>query len=105
MAIEFRSISKAEALSRVVKGNGVKAENPFVDLLGELTAEDAVEVGLDEGETMKKVKTQITQASKATGVRVTCGETDDGKLIVALAAADERAVGEKGPKARKNDAA
>lgn len=101
MTITEIAIDAAKA--KVVKKRGGQ-DNQFVEPMRKITAEKGMEIALDEGENMKAVKTQVTQASKLVGVRVVYGETAEGTLMVTLAAEHERAAGEK-PTRRGEDGA
>lgn len=93
----IRFIDKADGKSRLKRRGGVAADNPFGPALLKLTAERGLEIELDADDTMRTIKTQITRASKAVGVRVICGVDDSNPnvLIVQLAEDGEKAAGER----------
>jgi hypothetical protein len=55
---------------------------PYLEAIAGLSGAQVIEVELEEGETLRLVKTRVTRASRQLGKQVRCGETREGTLLV-----------------------
>jgi hypothetical protein len=70
-----------EARRRLVT-RGQAQLGPYLEAIASLSGEQVIEVELDEGETLRLVRTRVTRASKQLGKPIKCGETQEGTLLV-----------------------
>jgi hypothetical protein len=82
---QFRTLDLTEARARV-RGRtaGSQARAPYREAIANLTASHNLEVEPDPGESMRKVKLNVTQAAKEINRPVEYGVTDEGPLLVWL---------------------
>ena len=110
---QFRVISLAEAKERDTEHT---SENPFVGHLQAMLARDienraehgqglTFQIDLEESDSIKGTKTQITQAATQLGIRVNHVEGDGHSIIVWIAADDEKSVTDRALKSQAKRAA
>ena len=74
-----------EARNRLVKrAPGFDARAPYRQAIANLTADRALELDPDEGETLRKLKLNVARAAKEANRQVAYGESDTGTLLVWL---------------------
>jgi hypothetical protein len=55
---------------------------PYLEAIAGLSGEQVIEVEPDEGETLRLVRTRVTNAAKQLGKQVKYGDTQEGTLLV-----------------------
>jgi hypothetical protein len=74
-----------EARDRLVKRTpGFDARATYRQAIANLSADRALELEPDEGETLRKLKLNVARAAKETNRQVAYGESDSGTLLVWL---------------------
>jgi hypothetical protein len=76
-----------EAKNRLAgRATGYSARAPYREAIAHLTGDRALELQPDEGETLRKLKLLVRRAAKEVSRDVQYGESDEGTLVVWLAA-------------------
>ena len=70
-----------DARRRLATG-GQAQLGPYLEAIAGLSGEQVIEVEPDEGETLRLVKTRVTNAAKQLGKQVKYGDTREGTLLV-----------------------
>jgi hypothetical protein len=82
---------EADARSRL-RGAGGAAERlqPYIDAIWDLSGDQMIEIGPEDGETLRQVKYRLARASTVSGVAIRSGETQEGTVLVWLAERTQR---------------
>src|SRR6266496_3650447 len=88
-----------EARNRLVKRTtGSEARAPYRQAIANLSADRALELEPDEGETLRKLKLNVARAAKEATRDVEYGESDTGTLLVWLREKPRQKRGSRKPK-------
>ena len=79
---------------------GYQEREPFRLAVANLTADKAIELEPESGESLRKLKLNLARAAKEVGKPITYGETGDNKIIAWL---DEGNTGQKRRRPRRKD--
>ena len=80
---------------------GYQEREPFRQAVANLTADRAIELTPESGESLRKVKLNLARASKEVGKPIMYGETGDNSIVAWL---DEGNTGQKRRRPRRKDA-
>src|SRR5215211_5636928 len=80
---------------------GYQEREPFRTAVQNLTADRAIELAPESGESLRKLKLNIARAAKEVGRNVAYGETGDGMIVAWL---DEGNTGQKRRRTRRTPA-
>ena len=98
---QFRKVEVTAKQRVKQRTKGYQEREPFRQAIAELTADSAIEVTPDSGESLRKVKLNLARAAKEVGKPVMYGETGDNAIVAWL---DEGNTGQKRRRARRKDA-
>src|SRR6266540_4914570 len=96
---QIRAVDLAEAQTRL-KGRaaGADARAPYREAIANLSETRMLELELDDGETRRSLKLNITTAAKEINRPVAYGESDSGTLLVWLQDKPKQKRGPRKPK-------
>jgi hypothetical protein len=80
---------------------GYQEREPYRLAVANLSADKAIELVPESGESLRKVKLNLARAAKEVKKNISYGETGDGKIVAWL---DEGNAGPKRRRARRKDA-
>ena len=80
---------------------GYQEREPFRTAVQNLTADKAIELSPESGESLRKLKLNLARAAKEVGRNIAYGETTDDMIVAWLQEGD---TGQKRRRARKKDA-
>ena len=78
---------------------GYQERQPFRDAVADLTADTALEVEPEGGESLRKIKLNLARAAKEVGRSIAYGETGDDKIVAWL---EDGNAGQKRRRRRKD---
>jgi serine protease inhibitor ecotin len=83
---KFRT-ARADARTRLktAGGQGYQNREPYRQAIQDLSGDQVIELEPDEGESLRKVRVNLSRAAKEVGREVRSGETQEGTLLVWLA--------------------
>jgi len=97
---QFREVDVSAKQRVKQRTKGYQEREPFRTAVQNLTADKAIELAPDSGESLRKLKLNIARASKEVGRNIAYGETGDGTIVAWLQEGD---AGQKRRRARKKD--
>jgi hypothetical protein len=81
----FRRVS-SDAKNRLrQRTRGFQEREPYRTAIGNMSGDDVIEIVPESGETFRKIKLNLSRASKEVGKAITYGETSDGSVLAWLA--------------------
>ena len=98
---QFRKVDVAAKQRVKQRTKGYQEREPFRQAIADLTADSAIEVTPDSGESLRKLKLNLARAAKEVSRNIAYGETGDNAILAWL---DEGNTGQKRRRARRKDA-
>ena len=82
--------AKARARLKTAGGQGYQNREPYRQAIQGLSGDRMIELEPEEGESLRKIRVNLARAAKEVGKEVRSGETEEGTLLVWLAAPSRR---------------
>ena len=97
----FRKVEVTAKQRVKQRTKGYQEREPFRQAVSDLTADSAIEVSPESGESLRKIKLNLARAAKEVGRNIAYGETGDDMIVAWL---DEGNTGQKRRRPRRKDA-
>jgi hypothetical protein len=97
---QFREVDVSAKQRVKQRTKGYQEREPFRQAVANLTADKAIELVPESGESLRKLKLNLARAAKEVGKPIMYGETPDNAIVAWL---DEGNSGQKRRRARKKD--